>query len=144
MPIRADQRSRYPKDWPEISKRIRERAGGKCEQCGVPNRMLISRSIDRDKFMDMDGNVHDATTGEHLGTCRGSEWDGLPVIMIVLTVSHRDHTPENCADENLWALCQRCHLLYDRDHHRQTARANWVRRWAMGDLFDQPQPQRAA
>jgi 5-methylcytosine-specific restriction endonuclease McrA len=31
-------RSRYPADWPEISKRIRfERAGNKCEWCGAAN-----------------------------------------------------------------------------------------------------------
>lgn len=28
----------------------------------------------------------------------------------VLTVDHLDHDPGNCADENLLALCQRCHL----------------------------------
>lgn len=28
----------------------------------------------------------------------------------VLTVDHLDHTPANCREENLVALCQRCHL----------------------------------
>jgi len=28
----------------------------------------------------------------------------------VLTVDHLDFNPANCADENLMALCQRCHL----------------------------------
>ncbi len=28
----------------------------------------------------------------------------------VLTVHHLDMNPANCADENLVALCQRCHL----------------------------------
>jgi hypothetical protein len=40
---------------------------------------------------------------------------------IVLTVAHLDHQPENCADENLKAMCQRCHLRYDVDHHRRNA-----------------------
>lgn len=32
MPIRPENRDRYPKDWPEISRRIRfERAQGRCE-----------------------------------------------------------------------------------------------------------------
>lgn len=36
VPIRPENRARYPKDWPEISRRIRfERAQGKCEWCGA-------------------------------------------------------------------------------------------------------------
>src|SRR5579875_3089177 len=38
MPIRPENRCRYPADWPEISRRIRfERAGGKCEWYGAVN-----------------------------------------------------------------------------------------------------------
>jgi 5-methylcytosine-specific restriction endonuclease McrA len=39
---------------------------------------------------------------------------------IVLTISHLDHTPENCARENLRALCQKCHNTYDTSHRAQT------------------------
>jgi 5-methylcytosine-specific restriction endonuclease McrA len=28
----------------------------------------------------------------------------------VLTVHHKDHNPQNCADDNLEALCAPCHL----------------------------------
>ncbi len=28
----------------------------------------------------------------------------------ILTVDHLDHSPRNCADDNLMALCQKCHL----------------------------------
>lgn len=41
--------------------------------------------------------------------------------MIVLTVAHLDHQPENNADDNLLALCQRHHLAYDAEHHKVTA-----------------------
>jgi hypothetical protein len=49
---------------------------------------------------------------------------------IVLTVAHLDHQPENCVDENLKAMCQRCHLRYDAAHHQRNARGtrqsrNW-------------------
>jgi 5-methylcytosine-specific restriction endonuclease McrA len=37
MPIRAENRSRYPKNWPAISRAIRERAGNRCEECGAEN-----------------------------------------------------------------------------------------------------------
>jgi hypothetical protein len=42
---------------------------------------------------------------------------------VVLTVAHLDHTPEHCDPSNLKAMCQRCHLRYDADHHASTARA---------------------
>ena len=40
---------------------------------------------------------------------------------VVLTIAHLDHTPENCDRENLRAWCQRCHLNYDAEHHRQNS-----------------------
>jgi hypothetical protein len=46
---------------------------------------------------------------------------GCKSIVVVLTVGHLDHTPENCAEENLRAWCQRCHLRYDAKHHGHTA-----------------------
>lgn len=58
------------------------------------------------------GDVFDDKTGEKLGRARGSEYCSKQV-KIVLTVAHLDHTPENCADENLKALCQKCHNRYD-------------------------------
>jgi 5-methylcytosine-specific restriction endonuclease McrA len=41
---------------------------------------------------------------------------------IVLTVAHLDHQPENVRDDNLRALCQRCHLRYDRHEHARVRR----------------------
>ena len=40
---------------------------------------------------------------------------------VVLTTAHLNHTPEDCSDGNLKAMCQGCHLHYDRHHHAQTA-----------------------
>lgn len=37
-----------------------------------------------------------------------------------LTVAHLDHNPQNCADENLLAMCAPCHLRYDAKHHAET------------------------
>jgi 5-methylcytosine-specific restriction endonuclease McrA len=39
--------------------------------------------------------------------------------IVVLTVAHLDHQPEHCGDENLAALCQRCHNRYDAPMRRQ-------------------------
>jgi hypothetical protein len=99
-PIRASEKARYPKAWKQISLRIRERSEGRCEcvaECGLHP---WGRCVERH--------------GRKAFFAKGS---------IVLTVAHLDHTPENCADDNLKAMCQRCHLRYDRDHHAETARA---------------------
>lgn len=37
MPIRPENKARYPKNWQEIRAKILERADNKCEFCGIPN-----------------------------------------------------------------------------------------------------------
>lgn len=108
MPIRPEERARYPRDWKHISLRIRERAGWRCE--GSP------------------GFYPD---------CRAANAEPHPVTgsKVVLTVAHLDHTPENCADENLMAMCQRCHLTYDAAHHAANSRKRRMAAKADGDLF---------
>lgn len=102
-PIRATNRRRYPRDWPEISKMIRfGRAGGRCEcmgECG----------------------------GGHEGRCEARHGQPSPYTgsNVVLTTAHLDHEPRNCDPANLRAMCQRCHLRYDADLHR--ANAAWTR-----------------
>jgi 5-methylcytosine-specific restriction endonuclease McrA len=84
MPIRVENRDRYPADWKAISLAVRERAGQRCEWCPAEN-----------------GKPHPVT---------GSR--------VVLTVAHLNHKPEDCAPENLRALCQRCHNTYDAPMRR--------------------------
>lgn len=120
MPIRPENRDRYPADWPEISRSIKEdRAGGRCEcrgECGRPF-----------AHVDVDDRCRNRHGQPAYGT--GSR--------VVLTTAHLDHTPENCDPANLRAMCQGCHLHYDRDHHAQT-RAATVRAEAavLAGLFD--------
>lgn len=106
-PIRPENRRRYPADWQTIRDRVIARAGNCCE--GSP------------KFP----------------ACRAPNAKPHPVTgsIVVLTVGHLDHTPENCDEANLRAWCQRCHLNYDAAHHAQTSRATRRSRKAMGDLF---------
>ncbi|MCW2243618.1 HNH endonuclease [Azospirillum canadense] len=40
---------------------------------------------------------------------------------VVLTVAHLNHDPTDCRDENLAAMCQKCHLTYDAALHRENA-----------------------
>ena len=118
MPIRPENRARYPRDWSQISQRIRfERAGRRCEcrgECGQPH---ISGADDRCGARH--GEAHPFTNS-----------------MVVLTVAHLDHQPENCDDSNLKAMCQRCHNRYDAPKRRQGIQERARAKCAIGDLFE--------
>ena len=122
MPIKPENRRRYPPDWPEIRARILARAHDRCERCGVPN-----------------GVYRNNTTGEITDSPLQAEvWtfvDRDSVARIVLTIAHLDHVPEHCDDANLRAWCQRCHLTNDLAHHLKTAYATRRQGRAVGDLF---------
>ena len=94
MPIKPENKSGYPRNWKEIRERILSRANNRCEFCGVEN----------------------LTYRYNHQTCKYA--------YIVLTIAHIDHTPENCSDYNLKALCQRCHNQYDAEHRKQTRKGN--------------------
>jgi hypothetical protein len=59
---------------------------------------------------------------------------------VMLTVAHLNHTPADCRDENLKAMCQRCHLRYDVEHHQKNASATRRRR----EPADHPRSRRRA
>jgi hypothetical protein len=124
MPIKPENKHRYPTDWPQIRARILQRARYSCEWCGVRNGAWGWR--------DNVGKFHPVRKGPILDLYPRDErprppftmqsTDGpLKIIEIVLTIAHLDHTPENCAADNLKAGCQRCHLQYDQPHHKVTA-----------------------
>ena len=98
----------YPENWDEISLAVRERSEGCCECMGECGLHRDGRCVERN--------------GEAATFARGR---------IVLTVAHLDHNPgNNTVDLGLWqrgdrlgpgnnlkAMCQRCHLLYDLELH---------------------------
>jgi len=120
-------RKLYPADWEVISRRIRhERAGDKCEQCAVPNGARIIRSeVHPARFVIMrpegDAWALDGTTRER-DLPDVDDYAHGKVVTVVLTVAHLDHNPANNDDANLRALCQRCHLIYDKHQHAENAR----------------------
>jgi len=118
--------SRYPANWKEISRAIRERDGNRCKWCNVENGSIGAR--------DSTGKWRDMRTIDHMKSDEGFAVFGEypKLIKIVLTVAHLgvdkpDGTPGDkhdkmdVRDENLAALCQRCHLNYDRDEHSHNA-----------------------
>ena len=99
MPIKPENKKRYPPDWKDIRKQILARAGDCCEFCGRKN--------------------HSMVVNEKTGK----------TVKVVLTIAHLNHTPEDCRPENLRALCQRCHNQYDAKHRaltRKLGRSSYV------------------
>lgn len=119
MPMnRAD----YPPDWEWISRQIRDQADDRCEFCGVANGAVGAR----DRF----GEWHDLDAIEGMNSDSG-EWlfgEYPRIIRIVLTVAHLDHDKANSDPANLRALCQRCHLNWDRDRHSAKRSETYARR----------------
>lgn len=97
--------SRYPENWRAISLEIRTREGWRCKWCGAengkPNPATGSRVV---------------LTVAHLGVPFP---DGTP---------GDKHNKRDVRPENLAALCQKCHLDYDRDEHIANARATRERK----------------
>ena len=53
----------------------------------------------------------------------------------MLATADLDHDPTNNRPRNLKALCQRCHMLHDRQEHRRRRLLTLRQCKALGDLF---------
>lgn len=102
--------SKYPADWPQRRARILLRAGNRCERCGVDNGAI--------GYREPDG------TFRRIDICE--QGDTRKYIRIVLTIAHLvEDGPLDCPDEDMQALCQRCHNVLDtpmRVRHRRERR----------------------
>lgn len=94
MPIKPENKARYPKNWKEIRQQILERACNRCEMCGVENH-----------------------------TYRLNPKTGKKAY-IVLTIAHiYNENQSDVRQENLKALCQRCHNGLDAKMRAEHAKA---------------------
>lgn len=100
MPIKPENVGRYPQNWPEIRRRILTRAG---ELRGRDGSIILEARCEK---CGAENHAPHPQTGA----------------VVVLTIAHLDHTPENCDPENLRAWCQKCHNSYDAPHRLQTRR----------------------
>lgn len=134
----------YNPGFKKISKYIREvRSGNKCEWCGVENKAVGYRGNNDGKWYSLQ-EVEDALDK------RGYDYfeyelahylkkDGTlkrQPTKIVLTVAHYDQTKTNdrfvkdpayiwdLKINNLFALCQRCHLKHDMNQHVANRKRN--------------------
>lgn len=113
-PIRPEMRALYPpRDvWAGIRERLLARAT-------VPADILAGALVPR---CECDGGCGSPSCypgarcpelhGHAAATFRGP---------VILTIAHLDHDPTNNDERtNLRALCARCHLAHDADHHART------------------------
>jgi hypothetical protein len=135
MPIRPELRQFYGRKWRTVTRpRILARAGDKCEQCKKTNHarvetvsfkgaggqpIMLWRDVGAGWWCWNNGKYSTAkSTDEFFG---GPDWRGdIRTVRVVLTIAHLNHRAGDDRDENLKALCQWCHLNYDKLHHRET------------------------
>lgn len=149
MPIAPEHRWLYPIDWRELSNLIRfRRAGGRCEHCRRPHGRTVLHLGDG-RWWDEEGAVWRDGRGRRVRRLPAPDTrpvaaPGLPGIApppayrttrVVLASAHLNHDPGDNRPRNLAALCQRCHMLHDAEHHRHSRWFNAFRRRARGDLF---------
>ena len=118
MPIRPENKARYPDNWQEIRASIIQRSQNRCEctgQCGryhlpagmTPQTMGDFPQAEKKRCFAMQYEPHPRTNAK-----------------VVLTIAHLDHQPENNDPDNLRAMCQRCHNMYDAPNRTRNRRAN--------------------
>jgi sugar phosphate isomerase/epimerase len=128
MPIRPELKQFYVgPEWLERRHRILNRAKNCCEQCGKPNTTVIWTFTWKDpaglhmawrpaqRVVSEWRNEHGQVLAD-----KPSQATKMRGIVVILTVAHLNHDPEDNRDENLNALCQWCHLHYDQAHHKQS------------------------
>ena len=122
MPV---EYKKYDPSWktvirPDILKRSEQLLYGRmipcCEFCGVENKAI--------GFRDHSGIF--CHSEEYLNVQkRGFGFiNTTGFLKIVLTIAHLDHNVENNDYENLKALCQKCHLNWDKEHHKKSRKKN--------------------
>jgi hypothetical protein len=142
-PISKLRRKGYPKEWATISRRVRfERAKGVCERCGKRHGEIVYQgplgTWQRDGrwFNERGEELASPPPWPNKQWWRHLWYFGEPPklrrVRVMLHTAHLDHNPANCADENLAALCQACHLRNDVDQHR----------WSSGVTRDRKRGQR--
>ncbi len=136
MPIRPEYRWLYPIDWVQLSTLVRfERAKGKCEGCGRPHGQIVCHLGDG-RWWDAERQIWRDGEGRRVRQApRVENLSQVCTTRVVLAAAHRDHDPTNNKPRNLMALCQRCHLLHDKEEHRRRRWLTLFRRKALGDLF---------
>lgn len=93
----------YPDNWEDtVRPRILARDNYRCQQCGVKHRTVGYFDTNKD-FIPCDQYMQNWAIN-----------NGFKIQTIFLQAAHLNHDKSDCRDENLKALCPRCHLNHDR------------------------------
>lgn len=115
MPIRPENKARYPKQWKAMVAEAAERSGGRCEcdgKCG--------QAHEGGRCAALNGQPHPDT---------GSK--------VVLTLAHEHGVPlEETSIARMFHACQRCHNRYDAPMRRAGILERQRAASALGDLFE--------
>jgi hypothetical protein len=131
MPIRPELRHFYRGPaWRATRERILARAGNCCEQCRKPNgekvetctgKTILGGAVMFWRALSGPWMFHDGKRATNNPAFMVSLRVSAPrTIRVVLTIAHLNHVAGDDRDDNLKALCQWCHLNYDKLHHHET------------------------
>jgi hypothetical protein len=89
--------------------------------------------------MLQDGRIFGSDGLEYTESDQVLSFNTRQPVKIVLTIAHLDHDKHNhdIQDDRLAALCQACHLNYDRPRHVSSRKANKDKSKSIG-LFNNP------
>jgi hypothetical protein len=134
----------YPKNWKsEIRPAILERDNNCCKFCKVSNGIYIFRGTlyGKEVFQNANGEIFSYPDGQLLDTDVYAPIEPLngdinsKAFKVVLTIMHLDHDTTNNEYTNLAAGCQKCHLNYDKNHHRKNSRNTINKKKLLQNLF---------
>ena len=137
MPIKPENKHRYPVDWPRISHQQKVAAGWRCQDCNVRHMAWGWRAADG-RFQDLPGGMKESLLRRGARAPLDAELPSgevVGVIEIVLSVGHIDQAPENCAPENLRCWCQACHNRHDQPYRLEHRREREREEMGTADLF---------
>ena len=142
MPIKPENKSRYPADWPAISLAAKARAAWACLHPGCSAKQYDVGWWNGPRWVRIHGpceNYKEArqlAAEEHFARFGDEERGEYKILVIVLTTAHLNHDPTDCAPANLAPMCQRHHLAYDAEHHKNTAYRTRKAAAQTADLFE--------
>jgi hypothetical protein len=129
MPIAPQLRPFYGREWQEVIRpRILSRAQDACECCGAPDGLFVlvgtyGAWYDRawERWRSPGSELVDLRPPHDRGIfVEAPPFFSIRRVQIQIGIAHINHVPGDDRDDNLAALCRRCHLLHDIGQHKAT------------------------